>query len=85
MTAHSDAVLAIVAKHAHIDASRISMTTPLDELSIDSLGMVEIIFEIEEHFNVALPEDARIAERFAGFKTPADIVAAIDTLATSGQ
>ncbi len=76
----ADDVYAIIARHAKLEAAQITPATPLDALSIDSLAMVEIIFQIEEHFNITIPDDKRIAERFANFRTPADVVAAVEVL-----
>jgi len=39
--------------------------TPLRDLNLDSLGLVELIFEIEERFDVDLPFNAN---EFAGGK-----------------
>ncbi|MBY0305464.1 MAG: acyl carrier protein [Sphingomonas sp.] len=32
--------------------------TPLDALGLDSLGLIEVIFELEERYNVDLPFNA---------------------------
>jgi acyl carrier protein len=80
MSTTSDAVLEIVSNHTKVKAEDITPATLLDSLAIDSLGMVEMIFELEERFDIEIPESGNIAERFKKFKTPADIVAAVDEL-----
>lgn len=33
-----------------------SLETPLEDLGLDSLDRLTLLFEIEEHFNVAIPD-----------------------------
>lgn len=49
-------IFAIIAKHCPDDAPPILPTFNLTDLGIDSLDGIEILFEIEEHFDVTLPE-----------------------------
>ncbi len=51
-----DAIFAIIAKEAHIPAEKISLESTLKELEIDSLDVVQIIFELEDHFGITLPD-----------------------------
>lgn len=51
-----ESILAIIAKHCPDGAPPILPTSKLTDLGIDSLSGIEILFEIEEHFNVTLPE-----------------------------
>jgi acyl carrier protein len=76
----SEIVLGIISNHAKRNAERITPSTSLASLAIDSLGMVEIIFEIEEQFGIEIPEPASIAERFKGYRTAEDIIRAVDEL-----
>ena len=80
MSTTTDAVLEIVSNHTKVKAEDITPATLLEILAIDSLGMVEIIFELEERFDIEIPESGAIAERFKKFKAPADIIAAVDEL-----
>ena len=80
MSTTSDAVLEIVSNHTKVKPEDITPETLMENLAIDSLGMVEIIFELEERFDIEIPESGNIAERFKKFKTPADIIAAVDEL-----
>jgi acyl carrier protein len=38
--------------------AKFSLETPLEELGLDSLDKLCLLFEIEEHFNVAIPDIA---------------------------
>jgi acyl carrier protein len=47
----------ILVQHYSLDPALLEPDTPLGSLGIDSLGMVEILFFIEEEFRVRLPSD----------------------------
>lgn len=46
----------IVAKLGGVDPDKIVPEATLKDLGIDSLEAIEIIFDIEEHFGVTLPD-----------------------------
>lgn len=54
----SDKVIAIIAEQAVLDPSDVTMDSTLDSLGIDSLGLVESIFAIEEEFDISIPFNA---------------------------
>jgi len=47
----------ILVQRYELDPARLTPEQPLDSLGIDSLGMVEMLFFIEEEFRVELPSD----------------------------
>lgn len=49
---------AIIAEQAVLDPSEVSLDATLDDLGIDSLGLVEAVFAIEEEFDVQVPFNA---------------------------
>ena len=49
-------ILAIVARHRPEDAPPIPSGATLKDAGIDSLNAIEILFEVEEHFGVNLPD-----------------------------
>ncbi|MEL6278525.1 MAG: phosphopantetheine-binding protein [Pseudomonadota bacterium] len=51
-------VLEIVAEQTMVGKSEITLASTPEELGIDSLGLVEIVFAIEEAFNVSVPYNA---------------------------
>ena len=51
-------VIEIIADQAIIEPSDLSDESTLESLGIDSLGLVESIFEIEEAFNIQIPFNA---------------------------
>ena len=46
----------IIAGHAAIEPDTVTPESKLQDLGIDSLEAIEIIFDIEEHFGVNLPD-----------------------------
>lgn len=49
-------ILDIIAKHGEIDTSKLTPESTLSDLGIDSLEAIEIVFDIEEHFDIQLPD-----------------------------
>jgi acyl carrier protein len=53
-----DKVIAIIAEQALLEPSDVTMDSTLEQLGIDSLGLVESIFAIEEAFDISIPFNA---------------------------
>jgi len=53
-----DQILAIIAEQGMLEVSDVSMESTLEDLGIDSLGLVESIFAIEETFDISVPFNA---------------------------
>lgn len=53
-----DRVTAIIAEQAVLDVADVSPEATLESLGIDSLGLVESIFAIEEAFDITVPFNA---------------------------
>jgi len=53
-----DRVITIIAEQAVLDPSDVKMDSTLEDLGIDSLGLVESIFAIEEEFDISVPFNA---------------------------
>jgi len=53
-----DRVIRIIAEQAVLEPSDVTMDSTLDDLGIDSLGLVESIFAIEEEFDISVPFNA---------------------------
>ncbi|MGB0412793.1 MAG: acyl carrier protein [Pikeienuella sp.] len=51
-------VIGIIAEQAMLDSSDVKLTSTPDDLGLDSLGLVEIVFAIEEEFDVSVPFNA---------------------------
>ena len=53
-----DQVIAIIAEQAVLEVGDVKMNATLEDLGIDSLGLVESIFAIEEGFDISVPFNA---------------------------
>lgn len=53
-----DKVIAIIAEQAVLEPSDVTPQSTLEDLGIDSLGLVESIFAIEEEFDITIPFNA---------------------------
>ncbi len=51
-------IITILAQQALIDENEISLNSTPDDLGLDSLSFVEIIFSIEEMFDITIPFNA---------------------------
>ena len=78
-----DQVIAIIAEQAVLDVADIDPAQSLDSLGIDSLGLVETIFAIEEAFDISVPFNANEPSKSGSDLTSvASIVAAVEGLIT---
>ncbi|SIS77799.1 acyl carrier protein [Phaeovulum vinaykumarii] len=58
-----DRIIAIIAEQAVVERADVTPETTLESLGIDSLGLVETIFAIEEAFDISVPFNANEGER----------------------
>lgn len=49
-------ILDIIAKHSDVDPGTLNSESTLTDLGIESLEGIELIFDIEDHFDIHLPE-----------------------------
>ena len=54
----SKRVTQIIAEQAMLDPEAIKPETTLDDLGLDSLSLVEVVFGIEEAFDISVPFNA---------------------------
>lgn len=86
MTDVAGKVREILAEQAVIDISDVTDDASLEDLGIDSLGLVESIFAIEEAFDVQVPFNAN--EPDAGdfdISSVAAIITAVEGLVADGR
>jgi acyl carrier protein len=53
-----DRIIAIIAEQAMLEPGDVTLDASLADLGIDSLGLVECIFAIEEGFDITVPFNA---------------------------
>ena len=56
-------VIEIIAEQAVIEPSDVSLDQSLEDLGVDSMGLVEAIFSIEESFDIQVPFNANEPEK----------------------
>ena len=77
----SETVVKIIAEQAILEPSDVTLDSTLEELGIDSLGLVESIFALEERFDITIPFNANQTESTDfDISTVATIIAAIEQL-----
>jgi len=79
-------VMEIIAEQALLDLSDVTPEATLESLGIDSLGLVESIFAIEEAFNVSVPFNANEPGKSSfDISSVGAIIAAVETLVDQSQ
>ena len=58
-------IVEIIAEQAVIEPADVSMEQSLEDLGIDSLGLVEAIYAIEKSFDISVPFNANAPEESA--------------------
>lgn len=65
-------IKSLIAEHFGIESDKLTPETEISSLGIDSLGMIEFMFQMEEKFNI------RLADSRAPLVTVADVIAEIE-------
>lgn len=71
-------VIDIIRKKARVEKPSIELTDRLEELGLESLDAVEMIFDLEEKFDIQIPYNANNPR--TEFDTVGDVVRAIQQL-----
>ena len=76
-----DRVIEIIAEQAVLETSDVSMDQSLADLGVDSMGLVEAIFAIEESFDISVPFNANEPEKSEfDISSVASVVEAVEKL-----
>ena len=76
-----DKIIGIIAEQAVLEVSDVTMESTLEDLGIDSLGLVESIFAIEEEFDIQVPFNANDpSDSDFDISSVASIVSAVEGL-----
>lgn len=51
-------VIDLIAKKKKLDRSRVTLDTTFQEIGIDSLDGMDLLFTFEDTFNISIPDDA---------------------------
>lgn len=79
-----DKVIEILARHTGLNPDQVSQASLVADLGLNSLALVECLFEIEEAFDISVPYNAN-TQASVGFDLTsiASIAQSIDDLLTS--
>ena len=76
-----DRVIAIIAQQAVLEPEQVALTSSIDDLGIDSLGLVEAMFAIEEAFDISVPFNPNEPDRNEfDISSVAAIITAVEAL-----
>jgi acyl carrier protein len=81
MSSIQDRVITIIAEQAVLEPADVTLDSTPEDLGIDSLGLVESIFAIEEAFDISVPFNANNpAESDFDISSVRTIIAGIERL-----
>lgn len=72
----AERVIATISKNREIPAETIRVESSFEELGLDSLDSFEILYALEQEFDVVIPDEAA-----RGLRTVGDIVSRLEGLA----
>ena len=73
-------VIAIIAKKKRVEKPTVEITDRLQDLGLESLDAVEMVFDIEEKFDIEIPYNANTNNPRTEFETVGDVVNAVEAL-----
>ena len=75
-----EAVFEVISRHLSLPSDAFSLETSLEELGIDSLKAITILYELEDLLNIEVPNEV-----FDSIKNVGDIVQQLKQLTTSSD
>jgi acyl carrier protein len=74
-------VLEVIAKQAKVEPAKVARETELADLNLESLDTIELIFALEEKFNIEIPYNANDAATAGiNFTSAGDVIDAVSKL-----
>lgn len=80
MTQTARTIVAIIAEKALLSPDDLTVETRLADLALDSLAMVELIFALEEAFDIEVPFNANDTEAGFDLTSVGAIITAVEGL-----
>lgn len=77
-------VIAIIAKKKRAEKPSVELSDRLEDLGLESLDAVEMIFDLEEKFDIDIPYNANVNNPRTEFETVGDVVTAVENLVAQG-
>ena len=71
-------VTELIAEQIDLNSDEISLESSFEDLNIDSVGLVELVFSIEEYFEINIPfeelEEQDLKEKFSTVQSLIEVV-----------
>jgi acyl carrier protein len=80
MPGHEEELIAIIAEEALIDRAKLDPAAKLEDIGLDSVDLVSVIFAIEEKYGIEIAEDA-----FSRTDTLASVMEKIEAMIDAKQ
>ena len=58
MAGHEEELIAVISEEALIDRSKLDRDSKLEDIGLDSVDLVSMVFAIEEKYGIEIAEDA---------------------------
>ena len=68
-------LLDLIAEEALIDREKLTREATLEDIGLDSVGVVSMVFAVEEKYGVEIPDDA-----FEGVKTVGNVLDKVEAI-----
>ena len=75
-------IIEIIAEKANVARDKITRESTMEDLEIESLDVVEIVFALEEKFDIEIPYNANDQEQ--EFSTVGDVIEAVQGIVEKG-
>ena len=76
-------VTELVAEQIGLKSDEISLESSFEDLNIDSVGLVELVFSIEEYFEINIPfeelEEQELKEKFSTVQSLVEVVTGLSS------
>lgn len=73
-------IIDIVSEYTTEDLKQVSHSDSLDSIGIDSLSLVEIIFDLEEAFDINIPSENELEQQGFNLSSLDDVVILVESL-----
>jgi acyl carrier protein len=80
MSGVAGGVIEIIAKKKRVAKPTVDLSDRLADLGVESLDAVEMIFDLEEKFDIEIPYNANTNNPRTEFETVGDVVSAVEKL-----
>lgn len=77
-------VFDIISSHSEVARDKLTLDSKLEDVGLDSMGVAETLFDLEDFYGVAIPDSDDIQERF-NLGTIGDLVSVLEKLTSEKE